>query len=55
MLDASEEEWLRGAAWALQQAMGLVWYYEVSNPAMAQLGRSTVRRVLSDRDVTASA
>ncbi|GAA2901076.1 phosphotransferase [Microbacterium esteraromaticum] len=47
----SEDEWRRGAAWALQQAMGLVWYYRESNPAMARLGRSTVRRVLEDQDV----
>lgn len=50
-IGASEDEWRRGAAWALQQAMGLVWYYERSNPIMAELGRSTVARVLSDRDV----
>jgi len=45
---ATETEWRRGAAWALQQAMGLVWYYPVSNPAMAALGRSTVARLLGD-------
>lgn len=39
-------EWRRGAAWALQQAMGLIWYYEDSNPAMSALGRSTMRRLL---------
>jgi len=47
----TDAEWRRGAAWALQQAMGLVWYYETSNPAMAELGRSTIRRVLDDPDV----
>ncbi|MFD5215698.1 aminoglycoside phosphotransferase family protein [Microbacterium sp. NPDC058345] len=49
---ASDAEWHRGAAWALQQAMGLVWYYETSNPTMAQLGRSTVSRLLGDQEIT---
>ncbi|MBC7463312.1 MAG: phosphotransferase [Actinobacteria bacterium] len=39
-------EWRRGAAWALQQAMGLVWYYEETNPEMSQMGTSTIRRIL---------
>lgn len=38
--------WRRGAAWALQQAMGLAWYYERSNPEMSALGLSTMRRLL---------
>lgn len=48
---ASESEWLRGAAWALQQAMGLVWYYRTTNPVMAELGRSTVSRLLADQEI----
>lgn len=44
-------EWWRGAAWAFQQAMGLVWYYRVSNPAMSALGRSTLTRILSDPEI----
>lgn len=50
---AGEIEWLRGAAWAFQQAMGLVWYYEQSNPAMSALGLSTMRRLLDDEELTA--
>lgn len=50
---ASELEWLRGAAWAFQQAMGLGWYYETSNPPMAALGLSTMRRLLSDEELAA--
>lgn len=50
-LRVSDSEWRRGAAWALQQAMGLVWYYESSNPAMSGLGRSTMRRLLDDPDL----
>lgn len=45
----SDLEWQRGAAWAFQQAMGLVWYYAVSNPEMSALGRSTLTRLLSAR------
>lgn len=44
-LGCDETEWVRGAAWALQQAIGLVWYYRDTNPTMAQLGRSTLSRL----------
>lgn len=47
-LGSGDVEWRRGAAWALQQAMGLVWYYRETNPAMSALGRSTLRRILED-------
>lgn len=40
-----------GAAWAFEQAMGLVWYYEKSNPGMAQLGRRTLARIQEDSDL----
>ena len=40
-------EWARGAAWAFEQAMGLVWYYRGSNPAMSELGASTLRRIMA--------
>ncbi|CAH0131494.1 hypothetical protein SRABI76_00311 [Microbacterium oxydans] len=50
---ATEIEWRRGAAWALQQAIGLGWYYERSNPAMAALGLSTIRRLLADAELSA--
>ncbi|WP_185975284.1 aminoglycoside phosphotransferase family protein [Mesorhizobium sp. WSM4310] len=43
--------WKRGAAWAFQQAMGLVWYYRGTNPAMSALGRSTLSRILDDSDI----
>ncbi|WP_034804373.1 aminoglycoside phosphotransferase family protein [Intrasporangium oryzae] len=38
-------EWKRGKAWAFQQAAGLVWYYEKTNPPMANLGRTTLSRL----------
>jgi len=45
-LETEQDEWERGAAWAFQQAMGLVWYYRVTNPTMSALGRSTLDRLL---------
>jgi aminoglycoside phosphotransferase (APT) family kinase protein len=47
-LGCDDVTWARGQAWAFQQAMGLVWYYERSNPAMSRLGRSTLERILAD-------
>ena len=47
-LECADLEWQRGAAWAFQQAMGLVWYYRTSNPAMCALGRSTLTRIVND-------
>lgn len=46
-LEADDLEWARGAAWAFEQALGLVWYYRESNPAMSELGRSTLERVMA--------
>lgn len=46
-LGCGELEWARGMAWALQQAMGLVWYYLGSNPPMSRLGRRTIERLLT--------
>jgi len=39
----------RSAAWAFVQAMGLVWYYQRTNPTMSALGRSTLSRLLDDQ------
>ena len=44
-LGSDDLEWQRGQAWAFQQAMGLVWYYVDSNPAMSRLGRHTLERL----------
>ncbi|WP_442577289.1 phosphotransferase [Microbacterium sp. F51-2R] len=46
-----EAEWRRGIGWALQQALGLVWYYAQTNPAMSALGRSTIDRILASDEV----
>ncbi|QDZ14615.1 phosphotransferase [Humibacter ginsenosidimutans] len=51
--EAVEElRWARGAAWAFEQALGLVWYYRVSNPAMSELGISSLQRIM-EADVLA--
>ncbi|MGW4646636.1 aminoglycoside phosphotransferase family protein [Kitasatospora sp. NPDC004289] len=47
-LGCDDLEWERGRAWAFQQAMGLVWYYVESNPAMSAMGRRTLDRLLED-------
>jgi aminoglycoside phosphotransferase (APT) family kinase protein len=46
-LRCDDLEWERGKAWAFQQAMGLVWYYADSNPAMSRTGRRTLARILA--------
>jgi aminoglycoside phosphotransferase (APT) family kinase protein len=49
-LGCEDLEWERGKAWAFQQAMGLVWYYVESNPAMSSMGRRTLDRILQSTD-----
>jgi aminoglycoside phosphotransferase (APT) family kinase protein len=46
-LDCDELEWERGKAWAFEQAMGAVWYYVESNPAMSRMGRRTLQRIMA--------
>ncbi|SCE76301.1 aminoglycoside phosphotransferase family protein [Micromonospora mirobrigensis] len=46
-LGCGDVEWGRGMAWALQQAIGLVWYYAETNVPMSRLGRRTVARLLA--------
>jgi hypothetical protein len=50
-LGADDLEWERGRAWALEQAMGLVWYYADSNPTMSALGRRTLQRISAESTV----
>jgi aminoglycoside phosphotransferase (APT) family kinase protein len=47
-LGCDDLEWERGKAWAFEQAMGLVWYYRDSNPAISHLGRRTLQRITAD-------
>jgi aminoglycoside phosphotransferase (APT) family kinase protein len=45
-LSCSDLEWARGKAWAFQQAMGAVWYYEKTNPVMSLMGKRTLQRIM---------
>jgi aminoglycoside phosphotransferase (APT) family kinase protein len=45
-------EWERGRAWAFVQAMGVVWYYLDSFPAMSRMGRRTLARIIEDASAT---
>ncbi|MEV4760063.1 aminoglycoside phosphotransferase family protein [Micromonospora sp. NPDC049559] len=47
-LGCDDLEWERGRAWAFAQAMGVVWYYERTNPAMSRMGRRTLARITAD-------
>lgn len=47
-LGCSEVQWRRGMAWALQQSMGLVWYYADSNPTVSRWGRRTLHRLVNE-------
>jgi len=47
-LGCDDLDWERGKAWAFEQAMGLVWYYVDSNPAMSRMGRRTLERIEAD-------
>jgi aminoglycoside phosphotransferase (APT) family kinase protein len=48
-LGCGDLEWERGKAWAFVQAMGVVWYYVDSNPAMSRMGARTLERLRIDR------
>lgn len=52
-LGCDDLEWERGKAWAFQQAMGVVWYYVESNPAMSAMGRRTLDRILKSMECVA--
>jgi len=45
-LGCSDLEWARGKAWAFQQAMGAVWYYDKTNPVMSLMGKRTLQRIM---------
>ncbi len=47
-LGCDDLEWERGKAWAFEQAMGAVWYYVESNPAMSRMGQRTLERIMAD-------
>jgi aminoglycoside phosphotransferase (APT) family kinase protein len=51
-LGCDDLDWERGRAWAFEQAMGAVWYYVESNPAMSRMGRRTLERIMADEPST---
>ncbi len=44
-LGCDDLEWARGAAWAFEQALGVVWYYAHSNPTVSAMGRRSLSRI----------
>jgi len=47
-LECDDLEWARGRAWAFEQAMGALWYYINTNPAMSRMGKRTLERIMTD-------
>jgi aminoglycoside phosphotransferase (APT) family kinase protein len=51
-LGCDDLDWERGKAWAFAQAIGAVWYYVDSNPAMSRMSRRTLGRIMADNSST---
>jgi aminoglycoside phosphotransferase (APT) family kinase protein len=49
-LGCDDAAWMRGKAWAFEQAMGAIWYYVESNPTMSLMGRRTLGRIVAADD-----
>ncbi len=47
-LECSDLQWERGRAWAFEQAAGAYWYYQHTNPEMAEMGKTTLERLMAD-------
>lgn len=47
-LRCGDLEWARSQAWALEQAMGAVWYYAETNESMSRMSHRTLERILAD-------
>jgi aminoglycoside phosphotransferase (APT) family kinase protein len=47
-LDVDDATWQRGKGWALSQGLIAVPYYMDTNPALAELGKRSIARVLAD-------
>ena len=46
-LGSNDLQWERSKAWAFEQAIGAVWYYTDTNPAMSRMGRRTLARIVA--------
>jgi aminoglycoside phosphotransferase (APT) family kinase protein len=49
-LGCDDLEWERSKAWCFEQALGAIWYYVDTNPAMHQMGRLALGRVVANTD-----
>lgn len=47
-LGCDDLQWERGKAWAFEQAAGAYWYYRDTNPAVAEMGRTTLHRLITE-------
>ncbi len=45
-LGCGDLEWERGKAWAFEQAVGALWYYQSTNEPMATMGSTTLTRLI---------
>ena len=50
-LGCDDLEWERSKAWSFEQALGVIWYYVDTNPAMYQMGRRALARVVADTSI----
>ncbi|MEU6145674.1 aminoglycoside phosphotransferase family protein [Streptomyces sp. NPDC047081] len=50
-LGCDDLEWERSKAWAFEQCMGAIWYYIDTNPAMYNMGRTTLDRIVANTKV----
>jgi aminoglycoside phosphotransferase (APT) family kinase protein len=50
-LGSDDDEWARGKGWALAQAIGCLWYYRETNPAMSRTAHTTLSALLQDATV----
>lgn len=50
-LGCDDLEWERSKAWAFEQCMGAIWYYIDTNPAMYNMGRTTLAHIVSNTQV----
>jgi aminoglycoside phosphotransferase (APT) family kinase protein len=51
LVGADDDTWRRGRGIALGQAVGLIPYYVVTNPALSELGQSMLKEILADMNL----
>jgi len=50
-LGCDDLEWERSKAWCFQQALGAIWYYVDTNPAMHRMARLALGRVVANTEL----